>query len=158
MLPYEDCKVVGPHIKDDDYQRMIIYWPSGNKTNVNYHKYLMEVHIGRYLDEDEVVHHIDENPANNNIDNLQIMKRRDHIGMHHKKEAMWFNCPWCGLHFKVEGARLVNYKRNIKNKKTKDYQGPFCTVSHASKYTNTRRWLSAEALLNYKSNGIPEKS
>ena len=42
MLPYENCKVVGPHIKDADYQRMVIYWPNGNKTHVNY---LMETHI-----------------------------------------------------------------------------------------------------------------
>ena len=60
-----------PHAHKDGYQML--------------HTVLMERHIGRYLNDDEVVHHINHNRKDNRIENLQLMKKKDHMSMHMKE-------------------------------------------------------------------------
>lgn len=49
------------------------------------HTVLMERHIGRYLNDDEVVHHINHDRKDNRIENLQLMKKKEHMSMHMKE-------------------------------------------------------------------------
>ena len=50
-----------------------------------FHTVIMERHIGRYLSDDEVVHHINHDRLDNRIENLQLMKKKDHMSMHMKE-------------------------------------------------------------------------
>jgi HNH endonuclease len=49
---------------------------------IAFHRYLMELHLGRRLDRNEVVHHIDGNPLNNDPDNLAVLSRSEHQRLH----------------------------------------------------------------------------
>lgn len=49
------------------------------------HTILIERNIGRYLNADEVVHHINHDRKDNRIENLQLMKKKDHMSMHMKE-------------------------------------------------------------------------
>lgn len=46
---------------------------------------VMEEHLGRYLSRDEHVHHLNEIRDDDRIENLVIMTRSEHIGLHHRK-------------------------------------------------------------------------
>ena len=73
-------------------KRMIDYLKQnvGDKKSKQYekilgnfkHRLLAEIKIGRKLEDDEVVHHIDGNHLNNDIENLQVMKRSEHMSLH----------------------------------------------------------------------------
>ena len=52
------------------------------KKRVPYHRYVMEIHIGRKLDVEEIVHHKDGDKYNNAIDNLEIVTRSEHMKLH----------------------------------------------------------------------------
>lgn len=51
-------------------------------TKIAFHRYVMEVHLGRKLGPDEIVHHIDHNPLNNDPDNLTLLSRSEHQRLH----------------------------------------------------------------------------
>ena len=51
----------------------------------NYHRHLMEQHLGRKLKTDEIVHHIDGNKQNNDLDNLEVVLRSEHSRTHGQK-------------------------------------------------------------------------
>lgn len=53
-----------------------------NGVKRDYHRALMEEHVGRTLDYDEMVHHVNENKLDNDIDNLRVMSRADHSRLH----------------------------------------------------------------------------
>ena len=136
MIPYEGCRVTGPYWMPDHRQRIYIYQPDGTLLQRYYHRYLMEVKLGRYLYKDEQVHHIDGNHANNCIDNLTILSPLQHSNHHNKKEPESFICPWCNKEFILEGDKLANYKSN-KKQSSLGYKGPFCCGKEeitASKY------------------------
>lgn len=60
--------------------------PNAHKDGyVMLHTVIMEQKLGRYLNDDEVVHHINHNRKDNRIENLQLMKKKDHMSMHMKE-------------------------------------------------------------------------
>lgn len=62
------------------------YKISVNGTDMKYHRYVVEKHIGRILTEDEIVHHINHNKLDNRIENLQVMTRSEHMKLHHREK------------------------------------------------------------------------
>ena len=66
---------------------------------------------------DEIIHHKDENKLNNNPNNLELMKRSDHVRMHVKERGsklVELKCPGCGKIF-------VREKRNTFLQKNGEY-------------------------------------
>lgn len=55
-----------------------------NGYPVKNHIYIMEQYLGRKLNPNEVVHHKNFNPLDNRIENLQLMTRAEHTGLHAK--------------------------------------------------------------------------
>lgn len=135
MNPYENCKINGPYLEKDNYFNVHIYWPNGVKKTTGWHRYIMEVNLGRILESNEQVHHIDGNPMNNDISNLQVLTVQDH-GKHRRleKEPKSFTCPWCSKEFWLDGEKLSQLRRNQRfNPHSK---GPFCCRSCVTSYTN----------------------
>lgn len=53
-----------------------------NGKNTMVHRAVMEEFIGRKLKTDEIVHHINSDRLDNRIENLELMKKIDHLKMH----------------------------------------------------------------------------
>lgn len=53
-----------------------------NGKKKDYHRYIMEVEIGRELSSQEIVHHIDGDKQNNDISNLMVMPLKEHARLH----------------------------------------------------------------------------
>lgn len=51
-------------------------------TKIAFHRYLMELYLGRKLSSNEVVHHVDGDPLNNDPDNLVLVSRSEHQRLH----------------------------------------------------------------------------
>lgn len=77
------------HTKDHNRGYVLVYvplHPHAHKDGYQmFHTVLMERHIGRYLNDDEVVHHKNHDRKDNRIENLQLMKKKDHMSMHMKE-------------------------------------------------------------------------
>ncbi len=56
-----------------------------NGYPVREHIYIMEKHLGRKLKKDEVVHHINFKRSDNRLENLKLMTRAEHTGLHAKQ-------------------------------------------------------------------------
>lgn len=77
------------HTKKHNKGYVVAYVPKHPRAHKDgyqmLHTILVERQIGRYLSDDEVVHHINHNREDNRIENLQLMKKKDHMSMHMKK-------------------------------------------------------------------------
>ena len=51
---------------------------------VDYHRYIMQEHLGRPLKRSEVVHHINGDKHDNRIENLEVMTLAEHTRLHMK--------------------------------------------------------------------------
>lgn len=80
--------------------------------------------------EDEIIHHKDGNKQNNNPDNLELMKNKDHINLHHKigRQLVELQCPMCGKIFVKEKNKTHLVKTNN--------QHTFCSRSCSAKFSN----------------------
>jgi hypothetical protein len=59
------------------------YWyVSVQGTQIGFHRYIMELHLGRKLSRDEIVHHIDYDPLNNDPENLTVLSPSEHQRLH----------------------------------------------------------------------------
>jgi hypothetical protein len=120
MIPYENCKVLGPYKRSDGRQHVCIFILDKWKT-ISYPKFLMEKKLGRYLTKNETVDHKDNNKLNNHIDNFQILTRKENIQKSHPKTKWYyFKCPVCK---KETRKPLSQIKRSIK----KHCKGPYCS-------------------------------
>lgn len=133
MVPYEDCHVTGPHKHTNFYFVMEITKPNGSRTSVVYHRYLMELHLGRYLDKREYVHHIDGRVTNNELSNLQVMLDIDHGFLHHGKPPESYVCPTCRKTFTLKGRKLSSRKQGVLTGSANT--GPYCSKSCANSFT-----------------------
>lgn len=128
---YENCTIGNVYLCKDGRLRIYIVFPDGHNTVISYPKYLMEIRLGRNLDKDETVDHIDGNPLNNHIENLQVLKRSDHVILDVKRlKPQEFICPECGQSFELSGRKLHDAKHNRLKRKA----GPFCSKSCSGKY------------------------
>lgn len=59
-----------------------------NGRKQDYHRYIMEQHLGRKLRDTEVVHHINGDIQDNRIENLMVMKRTAHSRLHRKGQGL----------------------------------------------------------------------
>ena len=50
---------------------------------VKWHRFLIEVSLGRFLSREEIVHHLDSDSLNNSFDNLQHTSHSEHTYLHH---------------------------------------------------------------------------
>ena len=53
-----------------------------NGKEIEEHRHVMELYIGRPLEKDEVVHHINEDPLDNRLENLALMTKSQHTILH----------------------------------------------------------------------------
>lgn len=140
MVLYEGCKILGPYDRPD-YRRVVeIYWPDKKRVVKHYHRYLMELSIGRYLTEQELVHHKDGNCANNELSNLELVSSQtDHMKLHITRDLtpIFKCCSLCKKEFLLEGKKLISF---LNNQKQRDQQNVFCCPVHARKYASNKRW------------------
>lgn len=132
IMVYENGKIYGPYTRKDGRQQIIVVYPDGARKTVSYPKYLVELNLNRYLDEDETVDHINGDVLDNSKENLQIIKRSDHVSLdvkRHKERS--FQCPYCNKLFTLVGRNLHEAILNRKRGKA----GPFCSRSCAGSYS-----------------------
>jgi hypothetical protein len=61
--------------------------PDANRDGfISEHRLVLSESLGRRLTKYEVVHHINGDRLDNRLENLQLMTRSEHIGLHHRKE------------------------------------------------------------------------
>lgn len=58
------------------------WFVSVNGRRKAFHRYVMEVVLGRELRPEEIVHHEDHNPLNNDPANLVVLSRSEHMRLH----------------------------------------------------------------------------
>lgn len=77
------------HTKDHNQGYVLAYAPKHPHAHkdgyVMLHTVILERSLGRYLEDDEVAHHINHNKKDNRIENLELMKKREHMSMHMKE-------------------------------------------------------------------------
>lgn len=77
------------HTKQHNKGYVLAYVPKHPRAHKDgyqmLHTVLMERELGRYLADDEVVHHINHDRKDNRIENLQLMKKNEHMSMHMKE-------------------------------------------------------------------------
>lgn len=69
------------------YNKILGYYEirTGVYTKKTYHRYLMEQHLGRTLGNDEIIHHKNHDKLDNRIENLEIVTRSYHMGLHYNE-------------------------------------------------------------------------
>jgi predicted Zn-ribbon and HTH transcriptional regulator len=84
-------------------------WLSDGRV-IEEHRFRMEQHLGRRLHRNEVVHHLDGDRKNNAIENLEVVTRSAHRGVHAEGETMIrLACALCGRVFE-RTAQQVRFK------------------------------------------------
>ena len=69
--------------------------------NIDEHRYIMELHIGRKLARNEVVHHKNGNKFDNRIENLEVIPISKHSQLHNQIYPDTKKCVMCGKVFEV---------------------------------------------------------
>ena len=58
---------------------------TGVYTKKMYHRFIMENYLGRKLTYNEVVHHKNHDKLDNRIENLEVVTRSHHMGLHYNE-------------------------------------------------------------------------
>ena len=74
-----DAAYVVHHKKENRRYVILRNSKTDKRTTIQYAKYLMCIKLGRLLNANEQVDHIDGDKMNDSIDNLQVLKREDHL-------------------------------------------------------------------------------
>ena len=87
---------------------------------VNYHRWLMEQHLGRKLGSKEIVHHINHDKTDNRIENLEVLSLFDHLSLHRNgtlknkwayRHSHCVNCGTTEIPHKAKGLCYRCYHR-----------------------------------------------
>lgn len=95
-----------------------------------YSRYIYQKHYNIIIEYGFEVHHKDKNFLNNSIDNLELIKKSDHIKMHFKGVSKYplfkiVKCFQCGRDFKLTRKQLI---RRTSAERLR-LNGPFCSTS-----------------------------
>ena len=69
--------------------------------NIDEHRHIMELHLGRKLKRNEAVHHINGNKFDNRIENLEVMSLSEHSRLHNQIYPHRLKCAVCNKEFEV---------------------------------------------------------
>lgn len=143
-----DCrnkeKIGKPYLSKRRYYRCINI--DGNR--IDYHRYIMQQHLGRKLLTTEHIHHIDHNPLNNSIDNLMVLSLQQHSRLHNlePEKHKECTCPCCNKKFINTQSRERIYCSQSCSTTTRNKTGKFynkinkeCTCKQCNKnFSNNR--------------------
>lgn len=59
-----------------------------NGKQVRFHRYIMEIFLGRKLNRNEDIHHKNENKLDNRIENLMIINHGEHVSYHNRMRKL----------------------------------------------------------------------
>jgi len=134
MSPYTQT-IYGPHKEKRGRKHVYIVMPDGTRKHIQYHRYLLEVHLGRFLTDDEVAHHKNGDPTDNRIENLEALTRREHEILHGKVRKDYigcqFHCPSCFNLFTLSREQMRAREKNARHGTAT--KGPYCSPSCAAK-------------------------
>ena len=96
-------------LKDGEYFNKqlgyVMVYDKKRRECIPKHRYIAEQRLGRKLKTDEFVHHKDHNKNHNAPSNLEVMKRRDHNQIRHKKETNFYGKNNPSKHITAERRR-----------------------------------------------------
>lgn len=129
-------KINGPYVHSTGKLKgraYVVLTDESKRTTMLYSRYLMQQKIGRKLDYDETVDHIDNDFTNDDISNLEIKTRAKnaakwHVDVESTIEYGTYECPLCGKEFQKDA-------RHVRHNRKQGKAGPFCSRSHAAKYS-----------------------
>lgn len=126
-------------IRVDEHGYMVAYNTLTKKKKA-FARVVVEETLGIELDDSVNVHHKDRNTFNNSFDNLEVLKREDHVQLHVKirkeRKLLKYNdktvtCPICKQEFlwtaAAQSARASAMKKLEKQGKPAP-GGPFCSL------------------------------
>lgn len=90
-----------------------------NGKQIDTHRKVMELYLGRKLRRDEHVHHINGDKRDNRIENLMVVTPQEHVLIHKQKYPLVKSCAVCGKEFtphKTKRKRAVVCSNECKRK------------------------------------------
>ena len=123
-------KDYGPYQEKDGRKTVVLMYADGTRKKTSYARHLWETHHGIILNDDVTVDHIDEDHTNDVLSNLQLLTSKNNKQKHMATKASKFlslTCIGCG-------ASFDRSERKEKERKRRDFAGPFCAKECSGRY------------------------